>query len=671
MAKIPGGEQFGQVVARPQQAIGADPNAYGAGVGSVLQEAGQMGMRWVAAKVEAEHVALKKAQEERDRLTAVTTLDNLKADFNDTGDELVRTLQAGEIKPADLLAEFDKRTSKMLAERTKGLPGEMVKIIEADTIAKRREIQNRLVDQGVAVTRQQLRGDIRVAGEASERRAMENRPAAVAAYANVLSVMGPKAGMNPDEMVRELQTFKERTAYSVGDALVRSARDDMGALDGLINRLRSPEFSDLSPDRLGQLEARVLQRKQFLDNQRTQAVIRAQAQAQRRENAAERAMSEFEKMVDSGYMPDAQTMKQFAEKISGTAYAPRMRAMVAQAGDRAGFAQLSPDQQRAKLMELRGKAATEGTNPELQARIARYESIQRTTDAALADDAITHGARTGLVVLEPLDLTNFATLGVQLAQRTQAADTLAARFKRDVSPLTKEEAQKVGNVLQTLAAPDRERAVVSLARSMTPSQAQALAKQINDREPALGLAMFQAAANPASPALPLILRGQDAKKAGRIKDDEQSKRNAQDIARQMEGINWGTPAARDYATQTAVAILDGMRDKGGASVREAVKLATGGIGEWADSKVPLPPGMDARQFERRLEDLARDPVKLAGALGAQQVKVGDKVLTAADLSRQLGRVNLISAGPGRYALEAGGQVVLGANGRPVRIDLRK
>lgn len=671
MAKIPGGEAFGQVVARPQQAIGADPQAYGVGVGSVLQEAGQMGMRWVAAKVEAEHSALKKAQEERDRMTAVTTLDNLKADFNDTGDELVRILQAGEIKPADLLAEFDKRTSKMLAERTKGLPGEMVKVIEADTIAKRREIQNRLVDQGVAVTRQQLRGDIRIAGEASERRALENRPAAVAAYANVLEVMGPKAGMNPDEMVRELQTFKEKTAYSVGDALVRAARDDMGALDGLINRLRSPEFSDLSPDRLGQLEARVLQRKQFLDNQRTQAVIRAQAQAQRRENAAERAMGEFEKMVDSGYMPDAQTMKQFAEKISGTSYAPRMRSMVAQAGDRAGFAQLSPDQQRAKLMELRGKAATEGTNPDLQARIARYETIQRTTDAALADDAITHGARTGLVVLEPLDLTNLANLGAQLAQRSQAADTLAARFKRDVSPLTKEEAQKVGNVLQTLAAPDRERAVVSLAKSMTPSQAQALAKQINDREPALGLAMFQAAANPTGPALPLILRGQDAKKAGRIKDDEQSKRNAQDIARQMQDINWGTPAARDYATQTAVAILDGMRDQGGASVREAVKLATGGIGEWADSKVPLPPGMDSRQFERRLEDLARDPGKLAGALGAQQVRVGDKVLTAADLSRQLGRVNLISAGPGRYALEAGGQVVLGPNGRPIRLDLRK
>ncbi len=32
MARIPGGEQFGQVVARPQQAVGADPNAYGAGI---------------------------------------------------------------------------------------------------------------------------------------------------------------------------------------------------------------------------------------------------------------------------------------------------------------------------------------------------------------------------------------------------------------------------------------------------------------------------------------------------------------------------------------------------------------------------------------------------------------------------------------------------------------
>lgn len=345
--------------------------------------------------------------------------------------------------------------------------------------------------------------------------------------------------------------------------------------------------------------------------------------------------------------------------------------MVSQSGDRVGFAQLSPDQQRAKIMDLRTQAATNGTSPDLQDRIARYEQIQRSTDAALSEDALTHGARTNLVTLQPLDLSNLNALGTQLAARSQAADTVAARVKRDVSPLTKPEAQHLGDMLGMLAGRERERALVTLASSMTPSQAQALSKQINDRDPALGLAMFQAAANPTGPALPLILRGQDAKKAGRIKEDADSKRYAQDIARQMEGINWGTPMARDYATQTAVAILDGMRDQGGASVREAVKLATGGIGEWADSKVPLPPGMDARQFERRLEDLARDPAKLAGALGAQQVKVGDKVMTAAELSRQLGRVNLISAGPGRYALEAGGQVVIGPNGRPVRLDLRK
>lgn len=677
--KIPMGD-FGTLVPEARRTPTASAAQLDGGLSEATQRLARTGMGIATdmadARMQQEQAAQRQAEaqvrqaaELKDRLTSSETLVSVRNDVGMLGMELAQDIAAGKINPADTGREYDQRAEKLLKDRLQALRPDLAEQVRVGSLAEIGAGRIKALGAAASQTRSLAKASLDGLGEELLRAALTDRAKAVELYRVSLETSGPAAGMQPDDIQRALTTFKERAARSQADALINGARDDLPSLEALHKRLNSPEFADLAPEQRGALESRVLQRKQFLDSQRTQQVIRSQAQAERRSNEAARAIGEFEKMVDSGQTPDLQTMKLFADKVAGTSYAPRLRSLVSQAGDRAGFAQLSPDQQRAKLLELRAKATTEGTNPDLQARIDRYEKIHSDTEARIREDALSHGARSNLVALQPLDLSNLSTLGPQLAVRGQAADTVAARVRRDVSPLTKPEAQQVGDMLGMLASKERERAVVTLARSMTTGQAQALARQINDRDPSLGLAMFQAAANPSGEALPLILRGQDARKAGRLKDDEQFNRNAQDIARRMEGINWGTPAARDFATQTAVAILDGMRDRGGASVREAVKLATGGVGEWADSKVPLPPGMDARQFEKRLEAMAKDPARLASAIGTQQVTVGGRTLTAAELARQLGRVNLISAGPGRYALDVGGEMVLGANGRPVRINL--
>lgn len=677
--KIPMGD-FGTLVPEARRTPTASAAQLDGGLSEATQRLARTGMGIAEDRLQERMQLEKEAQRQaeaevrraadlQDRLTSSEALTRVRNDVGMLVFELGEEIAQGKLTPGDVGREYDIRAQKLLSSGVQNLRPDLAEQVRVGALGELGSARLKTLQAAAGQTRSLARASLDALGEELQRAALTDRPRAVELFRVSLETSGPGAGLQPDDIQRELSKFKERTARAQADALINTARDDLPSLEALHKRLNSPEFADLAPEQRGALESRVLQRKQFLDNQRTQQTLRAQANAERRESAAERAIGEFEKMVDSGQMPDAPTMRLFADKVAGTAFAPRLRSLVTQAGDRAGFAQLSPDQQRAKLMELRSKATTDGTNQDLRARIDRYEKIQSDTETRIREDALAHGMRSGLVTLEPLDLNNLQTLGPQLASRAQAADTVAARIRRDVSPLTKPEAQQVGDMLGMLAARDRERAVVTLARSMSPGQAQALARQINDRDPSLGLAMFQAAANPSGEALPLILRGQDARKAGRLKDDEQFNRNAQDIARRMEGINWGTPAARDFATQTAVAILDGMRDRGGASVREAVKLATGGVGEWADSKVPLPPGMDARQFEKRLEAMAKDPARLASAIGTQQVTVGGRTLTAAELARQLGRVNLISAGPGRYALDVGGEMVLGADGRPVRINL--
>lgn len=690
MAKIPMGD-FGQAVAPARPTPTATAAQLDGGLSDAVQRVGNTAMaigqsqldeQAMEAKrlklqqeAQAEH-EVRQAQDLRDRLEATTAVKGLATEVKLLAGEIQQDIAAGKVSPNDTAKEFDERSEKLVTKRLEGMRPDLAQQVRVGTLDEVGNAKIHTLNTAAAQTRSLARADLLNTREEFERSALLDRPKALQQYQLTLEHAAAGTGMSPEQVQLELQSFREKTARSVADALINGARDDKGSLEAVRQRLNSDEFHDLSPDQRGPLETRVLQRLQHLDNQRTQQVLRTQAAQDRRERIAERVVGEAEKMTDLGQMLDSQTTKLYADQVSGTSLAPRFRELVMQSAERAGFAQLSPDQQREELMKLRSKITRDGSNPALQARISRFENIQQATEKALEDDGLTHGARAGMIELKPLNVGNLDQLGARLGERVAAAETVAARVHRDVAPFTKDEAVQVASALSALPTTVRESAVASLATSMPRGQAQAFSKLIKDREPLLGLAMFQASINPKGEALPLILRGQDAVKAGRIKsDDAAAKADAQTIAKRMEQVNWGTPAARDAAAETANAILQGMRDRGTGGVNKAIDLATGGIGEWGDSKVPLPQGMDARQFARRLDSMKADPTRLAAGLGmqnsTQELSVGGAPVTVEQLALQLGNVKLISAGPGRYALEAGGQIVLGPNKRPIRLNLEK
>lgn len=676
MARIPAGEQFGNVVARPGPVVRADPAAYGAGVGQVLTQAGQIGMAVAGQQLRQEDAERKheeaRARDRSERVASVAAQSRIRNSLRDLGDEVSRQVFAGEIKPDEAEREYDSRSAKAIAQNLNALPPHLAEVIQADAIGPQGDVRNRVVDAKVKFYQQKAQGDMRTVREELERRAASGeRAQAVQLYGQLLANMGPQSGLPTDKLVADLQDFRERTAFNEAASLVRGARDDDKSLQGVMERLRGPDYADLSPDKLGQLEQQVLARRQYLETKRQTAIARAEAAAARQERRAEAATRMLQTFLDGGGIPDETYMAGISQAVSGTSLAPVVTSMLKDAGERTSFALLTPQQQEQKIIELRQEAAVKGSSPALQKRLDLFDKLRAESQRQLKEEPLAYGSSRGLIELKPLQFTTLDELVPQLSERVQQAQLVSARTKVPVSPLLASEATRAADLLASLPLPMRRVAIGKLAQSLDPATMSALSAQIGKSDDTLGISMFASKFLPPETA-DLMLRGQDAVKAGRIKaagSDAAAGNDHREIARRLAEVPWPTQQARDTATKAAQLAYDGQRDlRGSASVRDAIVKATGGITEWAGSKVTMPPGMEERAFERALQRL--DVATVTREAGGAEVMVGGKPMQVDKLVANLATVKLIPAGgPGVYALDSGGQLILRADGKPLRITI--
>ena len=668
MARIPGAEDFGNVVAEPAR-YGDVQSSRGA-VGRAIA-AGVMGL---ATELRNQDEQAKREREIADRAQAAYGIQSGRVELQQLAETLAEDVRLGKVSKDDAETEWRARSGTAVTSRVSGAPATFGKAIgdalELDSAALTSHIRKAVSARNQADTRGSLLGGL----EVLEREALSDRTAAVGNAHRMLTTLGPTAGFGEDDQVRMLSAFRERAAFNSGAALVRSARDDSAALDAALDRLKSDDFRDLSPEKFGQLEQQVLGRKAYLANQAAAQAARAEANAARRDREAETAFKAVQGLIDSGAIPAPEFLAQVSGRTAGTPYADALTGLLRGASERAGFAQQSPQAQHATILALRARANAEGSTPEIEKRISTFEKLRSDGLEQLKADPLAWGVNRRLIdALEPLDFGNVTDLVPQLERRVAQARAVAGRAGVPVSPLLADEAEKVGRVLQLLPIDERARAVRQLAQSVDSQTGQALAAQIAGKDKALGLAMFASVnAGAASRNVSaLILRGADAQKAGRVpKDDAVGNADQTRIARELAAVPWATTQARDAAVEAAQLVYVGLRDErgGSASAREAITLATGGLTEWNATKVPLPPGMDERRFRRTLQTL--DPVRVARQAGGDQVSVGGQALSVEQLVRNIGAVRLVPAGPGVYALESNGTIVMTAAGRPLRLDVR-
>lgn len=669
MAKIDAGGEFGQSVVQPTGWKGTS------GVGAGLAAVGGALMRIGEQRQNEAERELQQANERADAAAAYRIMSTADIDYQEAARDIGEQVRLGKLPRADAQQAWKQRAQDLRAAIGDNLPQ-----AHRDRIAATLDVYAKRYETGVADAvrdraRDEAGADLSATLASLSRLGGKSRSEAVGLAEEALKNVGPAAGLDEKAQGQALQRFKESAASNEAKRLIRAARDDMGLLNQAHNLITSERFADLSPQALEQLETQITNRRAQLEHAKEVTRARAEAAYERRVRSAERAVDSLQGMIDAGGVPDDNTLATVQGLTAGTPLAPVLKTLVGQARERANFGSLPPDQQRAKLLELRA-SANAGTSPEGFKRLQTFESIA-TKQAQLAEsEPLKWGLGTRLLdQVQPLVFDSVDQLVPQLAMRVQQAQEVGAVLKRPVSPLLSDEAQRTADVLSALPAPAQARVLGTLAARMPVEQQRALAAQIAPKDRALSLAMF-ASTVPAmvSTDVPaMLLRGADARRSDRLKSAPDSATAARDqatIAQQLSAVPWPTPQARDAAVEAAQLLYDAQRDaKKSGSVRDAIKLATGGgLTEWGDSKVPLPPGWDEDRFRRRMR--AMDAAAIQRQANGVLYVAGAELRPEA-LAKALGAATLVPMGPGRYAVDTGGALVTLANGRRLVLDVTK
>lgn len=670
--QIPGSSGLGEAIARPQRLteIQIPRGAFGGDVATAVQ-----GIAIERLRIAREEAAQAKHERElADRAQAAHGVDFGKISLQEASEQLDEDVRLGRVDKTEALAVWETRSSELVRDHSASVPtgfgGQVQSALEVQRASLRRNVRNsvRVKD------REDIRGSVLGIMEAAEREAVADPEAARVKIATTLSHLGAAAGYGEDDQVKMLASFSERAYLRHGDQLIRGARDDVKALDALQERIAGGAFKSLSPEGMGQLEQRIINRKAQLQHDAEVRQRRFEAAAERKMRDAEDGTKALQTIVDGGGIPDDAFLAQVQRSTSGTPYAAAVTTLLSQGAERAGFASLPPDRQQAAILAMRAKANAEGTNPNLEKRIAKMQDIASSSASKAEKEPLKWGVDTRLLPggVQPLQFGNLDQLAASLAQRVDQAATVAGAVKRPVSPMLTSEAHQAAEMLAILPPTQQATAVRTLARAMPPEQQRALATQIGDKDKALSIAMFLASMPQTAgvDASALVLRGADAKRAGRVKDSESvTTMDTTRIAQEVALVPWPTPQARDAAAQAAELAYLGLRDQnkgGSASWRDAIKFTSGEFADWNSAKVPVPPGWTERRFRNAMRNT--DAVSLAGQMRGAVFVNGQEVRPEA-LAKALGSATLIPVGPGQYALDVGG-MVLTEQRRPFIYTLR-
>lgn len=675
MAKIPSGQGFGEVIAQPQRLSGTlSAGAFGGQLANNMERVGGQMVDQERRQAAEQAERARMLREAADKANALQTMQNAELDLQDAADELSERVATGQADKTTAGSDWGAIINDKIATASERAPIAHQQTIKGSLELTARRLARNVVGKAVQTRdREDTRAGLLSYLETQERLAVTNPEGATEAAISAIAELGPFAGMGADDIQKAAFGFRERVASNTANALVRSSSTSMAGLDAALERLQGEAFADLTPERRGALENQIMARKSYLETREQTRIARAEAAAARRSREAESSFNAAQAIIDSGGLPSPEYLDQVSSKTAGTPYGAALRELLTQSTERAGFAQLPPQRQREQILQMRAEANTQGTTPQLEKRISTMEKIATDSQRQLDDDPLMWGVNRRLLdQVQPIDVTNLQNLPAQLASRADQAATVAARAGRPVSPLLKSEAEQLAQSIGALPVSQQRQFVKTLARSMDPRQAQALAAQISPKDDTLGLAMFLSTTATRAPQDPaeLILRGADAIKSGRLKPasaDTAARDAHRRIADDLSEVNWATTQARDAAISAAQKTYDGLRDAGGASTRKAIELATGGLTEWNGAQVPVPYGMNEREFKRALRTL--DVRRVEEQAGGPNVKVGGDWLGVGKLVENMGAMRLIPAGPGAYALESGGILVTKGNGAPLRITV--
>lgn len=673
MPQIPMGN-FGQspgTVAQPGRVARISPAGAEQVVGQAVAEIGQTGAAIVNQQMAAETRLSQQAAERDAQTTALRVRIGRQNDLAAAADTLSQEVLTGAVGKDKAAEEWQTRSRKILDGATEGLDQRFAGVLQAELDGHAQQF-SRGIDKAVTRRNQEdTRANIMTLGEEYQRTAMRDRPGAIKEYFAQLDAMGPAAGMGPDDIAKAKQSFREGTAYTQATTLVGAARD-LGGVQKARQALAGDAFADLDPQRRAQIEATLDGRETTFLQRQELAAQRAQRQAEARLHQAEAAFKAGQSLIDAGIPLAPDEYDRLAATTAGTPFAGALKQLQERAKEVGGFAAQPIRAQQATLDQVNAQIAQTGAT---EALVKRRDALQKVLEGSRRDfteDPLRAGLQRGVIAdLQPVDLRSVDGAVKSLQGRMQAASVVQAWAGRPTSPLTSDEAQQLGTMLQALPVQQRASALATLGQTLGPQASAGLAAQIDKKDRPLALALQFGASKTTEGRYTseLILKGNQALKDKTVKVDTVAEDGWRGQIAKEVGDAYATSTQADAVKEAAFLVYAGLRSEGSGDVRQAVGLAAGGrIVEHNGKRIPLPAGVDHGAFEERVRNLK--PSNFAGQAPDGQVRIGGQAVPLDEFVRVIPDAQLVHAGAGRYSVVQGGRLVTNTQGNPIIINAR-
>lgn len=669
MARIPAGEQLGNVTARPQrfdEAVipgGAYGGAIGAAVTNIATDAQRM------QRIEDQRAQmLQEAADKAQAMQIMTKGRDALADLHDTTAEGVRD---GTIDKTIAAGEWQTRSREAITAAMEGVPASHRESVQFDL-----EHQSSRFARGIGKAveqrdQQDVRSGINDTLEYTQRLYATDPKAAEALATETLKSLGPFSGMDPAQIQKAGQAWKESTRYTKAYGLVNGARRSNADLDKVATQLEGEEFSAMDPQRKSQLLT-TIEGFKVANVQKAEAAARhAQAVEERNLRHAESQFNAANTILTTGKVLSDAYVQQVSQAVAGTPYELAFKESLKQGPAQAAFGMQPLSVMERTLSQVRAQLNVNGTDPKTEKLVKQMETIRDQAKKDYAEDPLLAAQERGvLTAVAPLDTSSIAGLVSTIGERTAQASIVQQQTGGPVSPLLKSEAESVGKILNALPVEQRSTAIAQLATAVGPQQASALGNQMAPKDKGLGIALSLAADRTTAGRYvsEIVLRGTQAIKDKAVKEDNKALVGVRAAVAAEIGDAYIDQALRERMIDAAVYAEYGLQAEGNGDPRNAANLVTGGITERAGKKVPLPRGMKPAEFDKRISQVTS--VDIAAQLTDGKVYVSGTAMDPAEFLNGVPTAALIHAGQGKYAVQTGAGIATNANGRPLIIEVK-
>ena len=669
MASIPMGN-FGQSVAPAGPTINVQQ---GNPVGRAMERTGAIAGQMLDERASE----IRKQEEASQRARAALDLAKAQNAMHDAHDEVTRGVMDGTIPLDKANSAFQSAASKVREATLGTYQGDQRTLMESHITGVEGSLQRNIAGAVYKRQQQDTAAVIDQFGEQVQREAARQGPDwASQKFGAMVDFTADAAGLSQPAREKLKQQFKERVHAQFYEQAGVGAltQGNPEALAELRAKLDGPAGEPLDPTKRVQLQHQFFGWEQSILAKRERAANAAEEEARKRHNEAVDVYNKATDVALGGGFFSPEFITELTTKGAGTEMQAPIGRLIASQRVVAGFASLPATERQAAIERMRAERATpgQGTDPLNEKLLSAMVTMDDKLRAQAKDNPWAAAQQAGVIqdaqVYNPGDPQG----AVQVLQsRMKTIGRIEAWVGNKVSPLQPDEVASVAKFVRQLPLDQTATMLAGMGAALGDAErGGALAKQLHDKDGAVGLAMMYANAKTTEgrTTAELVLRGEQALKDNTAMVDRAASSGWKGtIAKSIRGA-YQNREIEDASIDAAFKIAAGMYAKdGSADIDRAIRLATGGITERNGAKVPIPYGMSERDFNKRVEGFTVQDLETQADGG--RVFAGNAVIPLADFVAQIPKATLQHAGPGLYAVRSGAGLVTGRGGAPVLLKV--